>query len=101
MIIYNVTINVEPEIHDEWFLWMKQTHIPDVLQTGMFSGHKMLKLLNEEPNNTGTTYAVQYYCKDLDDLQRYLEQYAPALRQDSQNKFEGKFVAFRTFLEEV
>ena len=36
MIIYNVTINVENDTHDTWFKWMKETHIPDVMSTGMF-----------------------------------------------------------------
>jgi hypothetical protein len=34
MILYNVTVSVDPEIHDEWLAWMKSKHIPDVLATG-------------------------------------------------------------------
>ena len=38
MILYNVTIKVDHDIHDEWMEWMKQTHIPQVLETGLFIG---------------------------------------------------------------
>ncbi len=37
MFIYNVTVNVEKEIHDEWFDWMKNTHVHDVMNTGFSS----------------------------------------------------------------
>ncbi len=100
MFIYNVTVNVEKEIHDEWFDWMKNTHVHNVMKTGVFKDYKMLRLLNEEENNTGITYAVQYYCNTLDEMEFYLQNYAPALRKESE-RFEGKFVAFRTFLQEV
>ena len=33
MIIYNVTINIDASIHDEWLAWIKE-HIPQVLATG-------------------------------------------------------------------
>lgn len=101
MIIYNVTVNVEDEIQNEWIQWMKGKHIPDVLRTGMFSGHKFLKLLNEDTVNPGTTYAIQYYCESLDHLERYLQDFAPPLQQEHTERYKGKFVAFRTFLEEL
>ena len=41
MIIYNVTVNVEAEIHNDWISWMKEVHIPDVMNTGYFLENKM------------------------------------------------------------
>ena len=35
MIIYNVTMNVESDIHDEWLNWMRNTHIPKYFATGL------------------------------------------------------------------
>ncbi|MBT6440423.1 MAG: DUF4286 family protein, partial [Flavobacteriales bacterium] len=26
MIIYNVTVKINNEVHDEWLQWMKETH---------------------------------------------------------------------------
>lgn len=101
MILYNVTVSVDDEIQHEWIQWMKDSHIPDVMRTGMFSGHKFLRLLNEDTPNPGTTYAVQYYCKSLSHLEKYLQEFAPPLQKEHSNKYNGKFVAFRTFLEEI
>ena len=32
MIIYNVTISIDKEVENYWLDWMKNTHIPDVMQ---------------------------------------------------------------------
>jgi len=45
------------------------------------------------------TYAVQYFCTDRDQLQTYLEDHAPALRQDHHHRFGDRAQAFRTVLE--
>ena len=99
MIIYNVTINIQEDIHDEWVNWMKKEHIPDMLQTGKFSKALMTRVLVKEEMG-GITYSVQYTAKNREVLQKYYEEDAEALRAKSK-AFEGKFVAFRTVLEVV
>jgi hypothetical protein len=101
MIVYNVTINIEPDVEQAWLMWMKSEHIPRVMETGYFTDHRILRLLNEQPDATGTTYAIQYNADDIGKLEAYLEKEAPRLQKESLNAFPGKFVAFRTFLEEV
>lgn len=101
MIIYNVTINVEEEIHQEWLNWMKSKHIQDVMATGLFSGCHMYKLLSRQEDETGFTYAIQYSCPDMSSYEKYRDEFAPVLQADTQSKFGGKFVAFRTLLEEI
>jgi hypothetical protein len=101
MIIYNVTVNVEEEIHSDWIAWMKEVHIPDVMGTGYFVEHKIAKVLSTQPDETGHTYAIQYTCNSMRDLDEYQEKHAPKLQQDHSSRYEGKFVAFRTLLEIV
>ena len=97
MYIYNVTINVQEEIHDEWLTWMKNEHIPDMLKTEKFSKALMTKVLvNEEMG--GITYSVQYTADSKELLERYKAENATELRAKTK-PFEGKFVAFRTELE--
>ncbi len=101
MLIYNVTVNIEEETEQEWKSWMKDVHIPEVLATGKFTGYKFLRLLNEVPDATGSTYAVQYYVDNIGLLDSYLQNEAHALRKSHIDKFGQKAVAFRTVLEEV
>lgn len=101
MLIYNVTLNVEDEIHDDWLKWMKVTHIPEVMATGCFVAFKMLKLVSRQEDETGYTYAIQYTCSSMDQYEHYQKTFAPALQAKTNDLFKGKFVAFRTILEEV
>ena len=48
MIIYNVTINIEESISQEWLCWMQKTHIPEVMNTKMFISAKMTRVVVEE-----------------------------------------------------
>lgn len=99
MYIYNVTINVQEDIHDEWVEWMKKEHIPDMLNTGKFMKALMTRVMvNEEMG--GITYSVQYTAENKKMLQRYYEEDAQNLRGKS-GIFDGKFVAFRTELEVI
>lgn len=100
MIIYNVTININHDVHDNWLEWMRTVHIPDVLATGMFLESKMLRLLGDEDSG-GTTYAIQYTCATMEDYEKYKENFAPALQKEVNEKYKDKFVAFRTLLETI
>jgi Domain of unknown function (DUF4286) len=100
MYIYNVTINIEEPLADEWLQWMQSIHIPEVLKTGLFTQNKILRVLADEDGG-GRTYSVQYYFKTMQDFNTYEEKFAPALRAEHTQKFKDKFVAFRTLLEVI
>jgi len=100
MYIYNVTINIEQSVHENWLQWMKETHIPDMIATGKFSQAKMCRVLVEEEMG-GLTYSVQYTTADKATLELYYKEDADRLRQDVTKLFAGKFVAFRTELEVI
>lgn len=96
MFIYNVTVTLEDSIHNEWVKWMKETHIPDVMRTGLFTENKLCKVLSEELE---TTYAIQYTFRTMDNMNRYQKEHAPRLQKEHTEKFKDKFAAFRTILE--
>ncbi len=97
MYIYNVTINIDESIREEWLNWIK-SHIPKVLATGKFIEAKLTRVLVEEELG-GTTYSVQYRAKSREDLEHYYMYDAERLRNDGQSKFADKMLAFRTELE--
>ena len=100
MYIYNVTLNVDESIHDEWIKWMQEVHIPEVLATGKFFRALMSEVLVKEDLG-GITYSVQYTCKSKKELLRYYEEDANRLRAAVFNKFGNKFGAFRTEMKIV
>jgi len=98
MILYNVTINIHESVHDQWMHWMQNKHIADVLATGKFSAARMVKVLVDEEMG-GTTYSVQYTTDSKETLEKYYSEDAPRLREEGQQLFGDKMLAFRTELE--
>ena len=99
MIIYSVTITIQPDIEAEWIDWMKKVHIPDVLRTGCFSDCRIHKVLGSEGDEP--VYVMQYRCRSLEEYHRYRDNFAPALQKDHTDRFAGKFRGSRQVLEEV
>lgn len=100
MIVYNVTIKIDLSVHDVWLAWMREEHIPRVLETGCFTKYKMYRIL-EDDTTDGISYAVQYYALSMSDYFTYQKEYAPALQKESAEAFPDKFTAFRTLLKEM
>ena len=100
MILYNVTVNIDDDVREEWIKWMKTKHIPEVLATGQFIDHRFYKLI-EEVDNGGTTYSIQFFARSMREIDHYLANFATRLRDDHLQKFKDKHVAFRTVLESV
>ena len=99
MILYNVTVSVEGSIEKEWLQWMREEHIPDVMATKLFIDHKIYKLMNEVDG--GTTYAIQYFALEAEDINTYQREHAPRLQKEHADRYQNKALAFRTLLEQV
>jgi hypothetical protein len=99
MILYNVTINIDRSVHDQWMQWMQTKHINDVLATGKFTSARMVKVLVDE--DEGVTYSIQYVTDSKDKLERYYLEDAPRLRQEGLALFADKMLAFRTELQVI
>lgn len=98
MYLYNVTVNVDQDIEADWLSWMKQEHVPEVLATGYFIENKIFKLLHE-PHNEGSTYSVQYFAHNLEQVESYLTTVAPSLMYKLNIRYKDKHVAFSTVME--
>jgi hypothetical protein len=78
---------------------MRDVHIPEVMATGYFLENRFCRIMVQEQE--GTSYSIQYLCKNMEDLQEYQRDHAPELQQKHIERYSGKFVAFRTLLETV
>lgn len=100
MLVYNVTVTIDLDIHEDWARWMRETHIPDVMATGMFLSYRMCRLLGHEHQDS-EIYTMQYLLKDPAHLYRYQEEFAPELQRQHNSRYGGKFAAFRTVMEVI
>ena len=100
MIIYNVTIKIDWSIAADWEKWMKEEHIPELLETGCFDKHQLVRLLQVDETE-GPTYATQYYASSLTKYDHYLQHHAPDLRKKVSEKWGQKYIDFRTLMQVV
>ena len=100
MIIYNITVKINPEVHDEWLNWMKTVHMPNVMLTERFQSNQIAKVLGQNETD-GITYAIQYVCADMKTLHQYTITESPALEKEQLQRYPDKFVLYTTLLEIV
>ncbi|HLM00595.1 MAG TPA: DUF4286 family protein [Pyrinomonadaceae bacterium] len=75
MVIYEITAAVQPRMVEEYERYMCEQHIPDLLETGYFSGAAFTCA-------TENRYRIRYEAHNKQALDRYLTTEAERLRAD-------------------
>jgi hypothetical protein len=75
MIIYEITATVRADLIERYEKYMLDRHIPDLLETGFFSGAKFTRAGENR-------YRIQYEAYDRTALDEYLNTQAARLRAD-------------------
>jgi hypothetical protein len=100
MLIYNITTKVDHEILNNWMQWQREIHIPEMIATGCFFDHRFYELLEHEEED-GKTFVIQFFSNTRSDYEKYITEFAPALRKKSSDKWNGHAITFRTLLQNV
>jgi hypothetical protein len=80
---YEVTVRTgTPDVGREFAAWMREEHIPDVLATGLFSGAEFGEM-------DATSFRTRYLAASRANLDRYLAEHAPRLRDAFASRFGG------------
>ncbi len=99
-ILYNVTIQIEHAVHDEWLAWMKRVHIPAMLDTAYFEEYTISRLMGND-ETMGFTYSIQYLAPSFSAYQEYQEKQAMAMQKSHNEKFKDRYVAFRSLMKVI
>jgi len=70
------------------------------MSTELFNEYKFFKLLDQDESE-GITYVVQYFSSSIEQYKKYIQQFAPLLREKALAKWGDRFIAFRTVMEVV
>jgi len=100
MFIYNITTKVNHSILEEWMQWQKHIHIPEIIATGLFYDHRFYELL-EQDEEEGRTFVIQFLAHSKEDYKKYLHDFAPSLRKESEKKWADNAISFRSLLKNV
>lgn len=98
-VIYEVNLTIQKDTVPEFVKWLKDEHIKDVLA---FKGFKSADMFQVESTKEGFgEYCCQYHVETREDLEDYLTNHAPRMRQHGLDKFGSKFSATRRILHFV
>lgn len=100
MIVYNITIKIDPSIEITWLQWQKEEYIPAIMATDQFTHFHFFRLL-EQDDSEGATYVMQFFASDMDKYYRYMNEFAPALKQLAYEKWGQRFISFNTVMQIV
>jgi hypothetical protein len=85
--IYEVTVEVDPGVVQEYLIWLKR-HITDIVSEAGFDGAQTFET---EAGHAGMrSWVVHYYAADLSVIEHYIRDLAPRFRADAVNRFDGK-----------
>ena len=101
MLLYNVTVKIDKSIAADWLQWMKNEHIPAVMDSGQFQSSRICRLLDQPVDEEDETYVIQYQCASLEHFNYYINTFAAELREQHNKRYKNRFVAFRTLMEVV
>ncbi len=100
MILYNMTINIDLDIQEDWMAWMQDLYIPGLLTSTMVKDKKFYRLLTEVEGN-GPTYSLQLFFDNMEDFEQYDQHVFNPQLELMYAQYQGRFVEFRSILESI
>jgi len=92
--LYAVHVLVDAARAQDWESWMRQDHIPEVIDTGCFWQAVMVREPEaDEPEKVA--FCTFYFAHDEQALERYQREFAPALKDDHAKRFGSAASAWR------
>ena len=95
--LYIVRVWVDKEVAEDWREWMRDIHIPEVVETGCFVRAYMTR---DEGADTDERIAwvMVYHASSEADYERCKRDFAAALQADHTERYEGRVNASRELL---
>lgn len=100
MLIFNTTLHVEDEVHEEFISFLKTFYIPQAVENALLNQPSLAKIERQHEEN-GVSYALQFKTKDIDTLNEWAEKTGENLSFEMNKRFGTKVGGFVTLLEEI
>lgn len=95
--LYIVKIAVDRERAEQWEAWMRDHHIPEVMDTGYFR-HGIMARDEATDSEARRGYRILYQAHSEALFHKYQEEYAEELQQEHTERYRGAFEASRELL---
>lgn len=92
MMVYEVRVSLDPAVVDDWLAWIGP-HMQQVVDTGCFTSAALERVI--DPPDDRPAYRVRYHGGTQADLERYLNEHAPELREEGLQRFGSAMTTAR------
>jgi Domain of unknown function (DUF4286) len=99
-VLYRVTIDVRPEVAEEWLAWMRAVHVPEVLREPGFSRATIARE-TKEAGGGDARFVIDYVVDGAAALDRYFAHAAPRIRAAHEARYGGRARATRQVLDVI
>lgn len=97
MIVYEVSLDVDAAVADEFRAWLGE-HVRGILALPGFVNAE-IGAIDADADAPRRSWCVHYRLHDRAALERYLNEFAPAMRADGVGRFGSRFTARRRVFE--
>lgn len=100
MYLYNITIKIGWENHEEWLIWMREANIPFLYTCKLISKHLLLRLKDIDETD-GPTYALQLFMDTEQLYNKFMEEHLSKVSQMQKARWGNNMLSFATLMEVV
>ena len=97
MIVYKVIIQIEKKIEKDWLNWMRDVHIPEIMDLNIFYKSQLFNIINNKEKEF-SSFCIEYCCHSEQEYNIYKKKYSKNLQIKHIEKFKGKFKGERLIL---
>lgn len=100
MFVYNLTIQVDNKILQQWLKWQKEEYLPRIMAMNLFADIKFFELL-ELNDPDASTFVLQHFIESKEKYDKFINVDAPALREKYLTKWGDNIITFNTLMQIV
>ena len=98
MLIFNTTYLVSDKVHNIWLQWIREEHVPFMLESTYFSQPQVTRIITSAEQD-GTSFSVQFHVRDMSTLRRWNQEFNAAFKANCSEKFGTEVIFFTTVME--
>ncbi|MDD4971778.1 MAG: DUF4286 family protein [Paludibacter sp.] len=100
MLIFNTTYLVSDKVHGIWLKWVREQHIPFMLESTYFTQPQVARVITSAEQD-GTSFSVQFHVLDMHTLKLWNKEYSQLFQEKCSQQFGTEVIFFTTVLEVV
>ena len=100
MLIFNTTYLVSDKAHGPWLKWVREQHIPFMLNSTYFSQPQVARVITSAEQD-GTSFSVQFHVQDMHTLKLWNKEFSLLFQEKCSQQFGTEVIFFTTVLEVV